>query len=122
MKAVTSGRTSPPSPIKLGVREMLESLIVPSKVIADQFQNTIVELTNGETRIGRVLKKSKVAKDKGSVILSVNPLTEEREKIPRDKIRSMKPSPISPMPEGLLNQFTPDEILDLLAYLGFGAQ
>ena len=44
---------------KLGAREMLESLIEPSKVIADQYQNTIVELTNGELRIGRILKKGK---------------------------------------------------------------
>lgn len=102
---------------KLGSREMLESLTEPSKVIADQYQNTIVELTNGETRIGRILKKGK-----GKVILAVNPLSDEREEIPKDIIRSMKPSPISPMPEGLLNMFTQDEILDLLAYLGFGAQ
>ena len=106
---------------KLGAREMLESLIEPSKVIADQFQNTIVELTNGETRIGRILKKGRGATSKGGVILSTNPLTDEREEIAKDKIRSMKPSPISPMPEGLLNQFTQDEILDLLAYLGFAA-
>jgi putative heme-binding domain-containing protein len=102
---------------KLGAREMAESIVEPSKVIADQFQNTIVELTNGETRLGRVLKRSK---DK--VVLSINPLGGDREEIPKSKIRSMKASPISPMPEGLLDQFTREEILDLLAYLGFGAQ
>lgn len=107
---------------KLGGREVLESLIEPSKVIADQYQNSIVELTNGEIRIGRILKKGQGAKEKGKVILAVNPLTDEREEIPKDKIRSLKASPVSPMPEGLLNLFTRDEILDLLAYLGFGAR
>ena len=34
---------------KLGAREMLESLIEPSKVVSDQFQNTIVELASGLT-------------------------------------------------------------------------
>ena len=47
-------------------------------------------------------------------------MTDEREEIAKEKIRNMKPSPISPMPEGLLSAFTQDEILDLLAYLGFG--
>jgi putative heme-binding domain-containing protein len=100
---------------KLGARDMVESMIEPSKVIADQFQNTIVELTNGETRTGRILKKGK---DK--IAISINPLGGDREEIARSSIRSMKPSPISPMPPGLLNRFTQDEILDLLAYLGFG--
>jgi putative heme-binding domain-containing protein len=100
---------------KLGARDMVESMIEPSKVIADQFQNTIIELTNGETRTGRILKKSK---DK--IAISINPLGGDREEIARSDIRSMQPSPISPMPPGLLNRFTQDEILDLLAYLGFG--
>ena len=54
---------------KLGAREMAESMIEPSKVIADQFQNTIVELANGETRTGRILKKSK-----DRIVISLNPL------------------------------------------------
>ena len=102
---------------KLGAREMAESIVEPSKVIEDQFQNTIVELTDGGTRTGRILKRGK---DK--IVISCNPLAGDREEIPRSKIRSMKASPISPMPEGLLNAFTEDEILDLLAYLGFGPQ
>ncbi len=101
---------------KLGVREMLESIIEPSKMISDQFQNTIIELANGETRTVRILKKSK---DK--VAFSVNPMGGDSEEMARSRIRSMKPSPLSPMPSGLLNPFTQDEVLDLLAYLGFGA-
>jgi len=102
---------------KLGARDMVESIIEPSKVIADQFQNTIVELTNGETRVGRIVKKSKE-----KIAISINPFGGDREEITRSSIRSMKPSPVSPMPPGLLNRFTQDEILDLLAYLGFGEQ
>jgi len=100
---------------KLGARDMVESMIEPSKVIADQFQNTIVELTNGETRVGRIVKKSKE-----KIAISIDPFGSDREEIARSSIRSMKPSPISPMPPGLLNRFTQDEILDLLAYLGYG--
>jgi putative heme-binding domain-containing protein len=105
---------------KLGPRELLESLIKPLKVIADPYQNTIIELANGEALVGRIIEKGKGAKSKGSVILAANPLTDDREEIPKDKIHGMNASPISPMPEGLLNIFAQDEILDLLACLGFG--
>ncbi|MSU50804.1 MAG: c-type cytochrome [Opitutus sp.] len=100
---------------KLGAREMAESLAEPSKVISDQFQMTIVELTNGETRTGRIVERGV---DKFT--LSVNPLGGDREEIPRTLIRATKPSPISQMPPGLLNAFSRDDIVELLAYLGYG--
>jgi len=38
-------------------------------------------------------------------------------KVDRKDILSLKPSPTSPMPDGLLSSLTQDEVLDLLAYL-----
>ncbi len=101
---------------RLGTREMLESLIEPSKVISDQFQNTIVELTSGQTRVGRIVERGK-----DRIVLSLNPLAGDRVEIPKSEIESMRPSPTSPMPAGLLDSLTRDEILDLLAYLGYGS-
>jgi hypothetical protein len=37
--------------------------------------------------------------------------------VPVDKIKSRRISPISTMPQGLLNNLNEEEILDLLAYL-----
>jgi hypothetical protein len=37
--------------------------------------------------------------------------------INRKQIEEIKPSPISMMPEGLLNTLKKDEVLDLLAYV-----
>jgi hypothetical protein len=37
--------------------------------------------------------------------------------VDRRKIEEMKPSPVSMMPEGLLNTLNRDEVLDLVAYL-----
>ena len=37
--------------------------------------------------------------------------------VKRDEIEEMKPSPVSMMPEGLLNTLHHDEVLDLIAYL-----
>ena len=41
----------------------------------------------------------------------------ERTTIARDKIKSLQESPVSPMPENLLNAFKPQELRDLFAYL-----
>jgi hypothetical protein len=37
--------------------------------------------------------------------------------IDRTQVRSIEPSKLSPMPTGLLNLLTKDEILDLVAYV-----
>ena len=38
-------------------------------------------------------------------------------KVNMTQVKSIKPSKLSPMPEGLFNRLKDDEILDLLAYL-----
>jgi hypothetical protein len=38
-------------------------------------------------------------------------------RVDRNKVEEIKPSPVSMMPEGLLNTLNRDEILDLAAYL-----
>lgn len=102
---------------RLGAREMAESLAEPSKVISDQFQTTIVELTDGETRTGRIIERGG---DK--LVLSENPFGGDRVELPRSRVRTMKPSGVSQMPPGLLNSLSRDDILDLLAYLGYGVR
>ena len=42
---------------------------------------------------------------------------EETANVDRKQIKSIEPSTISMMPEGLLNMLKQDEILDLLAYI-----
>jgi len=51
------------------------------------------------------------------IVVQPNPLTLDREEIDKTSIAERHPSRVSPMPEGLLNQFTKEEILDLLAYI-----
>ena len=93
-------------------RDVLESIIEPSKVISDQFQNYIVVKKDGDSATGRIVDETQ---DK--VVIQPNPLAPERIEIKKSEIAERKPSKVSPMPQGLLNQFTEDEILDLLGYL-----
>ena len=41
-------------------------------------------------------------------------------KVRRKDVESVRPSPVSPMPAGLLNTFTEAEVLDLVAFLRAG--
>jgi hypothetical protein len=41
----------------------------------------------------------------------------QQETIDRKKVKSIEPSKTSPMPEGLLALLTPEEIMDLTAYI-----
>jgi hypothetical protein len=47
----------------------------------------------------------------------VDPINGVTLDVPKSDIKSREASRVSPMPEGLLNPFTPEDIADLLAYL-----
>ena len=51
------------------------------------------------------------------VVMQANPLKPDKITIEKSEIKSRGPSKVSPMPEGLVNTFTKDEIFDLIAYM-----
>jgi putative heme-binding domain-containing protein len=93
-------------------QDILESVTEPSKVVSEQYMNTAIEMEDGRVVIGRIVNETA---DK--VELRPNPLETATVTVAKSQISSRKLSKISPMPEGLFNTFTKDEILDLLAYL-----
>jgi putative heme-binding domain-containing protein len=98
-------------------RDILESIIEPSKVISEQFQNTTIKTNDGKLVEGRV-----VDENDARVVVQPNQLLPEKVEVKKDNIKSRAPSKLSPMPEGLVNNFHQDEILDLLAYLVSGGR
>jgi len=93
-------------------RDILESILQPSKVVSEQYQNMTIFKKDGDDITGRVLQ------DTGEkIVVQTNPLTQDKVELRKSAIREMAPSKISPMPEGLVNTFTRAEILDLLAYV-----
>ena len=93
-------------------QDILESSTEPSKVLSEQYMNITIETTAGQVHIGRIVEETP---DK--VVLRTKPLEPETVTIKKSEIESRSLSKISPMPAGLLNTLTKDEILDLLAYL-----
>ena len=98
---------------KYSRRDILESLIEPSKVISDQFQNSNIWKKNGDDVSGRIIDENK-----DRIIVLPNMLAPEvTVEVPISEIARREPSKVSAMPTGLLNQLTQEEILDLLAYI-----
>jgi putative heme-binding domain-containing protein len=97
--------------------DVLSSVIEPSKVISDQYQNITVSLKNGDDVTGRLLEETPE-----KLVLLVDPLTNKKTEVGRKDVEKRQPSKISPMPEGLVNILSKEEILDLLAYMESGGK
>ncbi len=93
-------------------QDILESSTEPSKVLSEQYMNTAIETVAGQVVIGRIVEETPE-----KVVLRKNPLEPETVTIKKSEIESRSLSKVSPMPAGLLNTLTKEEILDLLAYL-----
>ena len=119
---VYAGEGTPLGPELTGVaarlprRDLLESILEPSKVVAELYRNITVMTRSGVIREGRL-----IAEDDAVVTLATNPTEPaERWRVRKKDIASQHISALSSMPSGLLDAFTRDEILDLLAFLEFG--
>ena len=93
-------------------QDLLESSTEPSKVLSEQYMNTAVETKAGQVVIGRIVEETEQ-----KLVLRPNPLAPETVTVLKSDIETRELSKTSPMPSGLLNTFTKEEILDLLAYL-----
>lgn len=91
-------------------KELLESIIHPSHVISSQYSAKLVLTTDGRQLTGLVLPGAA-----GETI--VVPTTGEKVALQPGQIDTVKPSKLSPMPDGLLDPLTVEEIADLFAYL-----
>ncbi|MDB5243272.1 MAG: heme-binding protein, partial [Spirosoma sp.] len=115
-----SGGDIGPDLTQLGTRfsnkDILESIIHPSKVVSDQYASTIFYLKNGQSIVGRLLNEDKV-----NYSISQNPFAaNEVRKIPKKDVTSKRFSQESIMFPGLINSLNPQELKDLMAYLKSG--
>jgi putative heme-binding domain-containing protein len=98
-------------------RDILESIIEPSKVISEQFQATLILTTDGKVIDGRIIEE-----DAKKVVVQPNQLLPDKIEIKKSNIEKRQPSKVSPMPAKLVDNFSRDEILDMLAYIESGGR
>jgi putative heme-binding domain-containing protein len=109
-----------PDLTQLGTRfspkDMLESIIHPSKVVSDQYAATIFTLKDGSSVLGRLTNE-----DNNKYVVSQNPFAPEQlREIPKKEVVSTKISNISIMMPGMINRLNENELKDLMAYLMSG--
>jgi len=98
------------------MRDFLENIIDPSKVISDQYGSLQIEKKDGSLIIGRA-----AGEENGSLLVMTNPMHPAQLTVVKpDEIKSKKDYPVSMMPPGLINTLNQDELLDLIAYVMSG--
>jgi len=95
---------------RLSKRQILESILDPSKDIDPKFAAYIVEVDDGRQLSGLI-----VARDAQS--LTVRDPQGKDTKVPLSKVQAQVPSKKSLMPDQLLRDLTREQAADLLAYL-----
>ncbi len=98
---------------RYSVRDLLEKITQPSKAISDQYAAMVITTTDGRVITGRIVNYHGENMAVLTNMLDPNALVN----VDRRKVESMALSKVSMMPEGLLDTFKEDEILDLVAYL-----
>lgn len=98
---------------RYSVRDLFDQVINPSKVINDQFSAVMVITDNGLVHRGVVVNLNNDRLTLNTDLTDPN----QRVNVDRNRIDEMLVSKISPMPVGLFNRMTKEEILDLVAYL-----
>lgn len=98
---------------RFSAHDLLESIVLPSKTISDQYEAVMIATEDGRVVTGRIINLNGEDLTVMPNMLDPNGLVN----IDRRKVEEMKPSPVSMMPEGLLNTLNEQEVLDLMAYL-----
>ncbi len=96
-------------------RDLLDSVLNPSRVIDEKFRNLIFTLKTNVLAAGTIERE-----DEKTVVIRTSPLLPQTTTLQKADILKREPSPVSPMPPGLLNVLTEQQILDLIAYLESG--
>jgi putative heme-binding domain-containing protein len=94
------------------VKDLVEAICEPSKVVSDQYKASIVQTADGRVLTGRIVSESPT-----SVTIVTDP--EDATKfvdLKRADIEEILPATESLMPKGLLDQLNEAEVLDLIAY------
>ncbi len=98
---------------RFNLNDLTEAIMVPSKVISDQYKGTTVVTISGKSYIGRIVGEN----DELIRVLTSPEDPTKISEISKSEIEELQPSPVSLMPMDLLKPLNQDEVLDLLAYL-----
>ncbi len=98
---------------RFGQKDLLESIVDPSKEVSDQYGAVEIDTLDGKKVVGRIVNLSG-----DNIMVNTDMLNPNGQvTVNRNNVDAMKPSKLSMMPTGLLDTLKEDELLDLMAYL-----
>ena len=97
-------------------RDLLEAILLPSKAVSDQYQDSIFLTNEDELVTGKIMRE-----EHGKLFIQTSPFDWKLTVLAKEDIQSTKASNVSSMPSGLLDSLTQEEILNLIAYIESGA-
>jgi putative heme-binding domain-containing protein len=98
---------------RFSVRDLAEALILPSKVISDQYRGTLIVTVDGKVITGRL-----AGEQDGILTVLTDPYDSNKvTEIKKDDVDELRPAPKSLMPEDLINELNADEVRNLIAYM-----
>ena len=98
-------------------KDILESILWPSKIISDQYEAFMIETTGGDIITGAV-----VMEDDRRIVLRTAQSPDRPVQVPKSQIKTQQKSTVSLMPEELLTGLSHQEINGLIAFLQAGAK
>lgn len=93
-------------------RDILESILFPSKVISDQYQAEMIELTDGKLITGVLVRESATA-----ILVRTGENPDKPAAVQKAQIANRTPSTVSLMPPGLIDALSHAEVEDLLSFM-----
>ena len=93
-------------------KDILESVLWPSRVISDQYQAEMFELNDGKIVSGLIVRENATA-----VLVRTADAPDKPVAVPKAQIANRAPSTVSVMPEGLVDTLSSKQIADLLAFV-----
>lgn len=95
------------------VADVADALLHPNKVISDQYRWDLISMKDGSSLWGRIVEK----KEEDLIVATTAYDLTKTQIVARAAVKTIEPSPISPMPPSLVNSLNEEELRDLLAYL-----
>jgi putative heme-binding domain-containing protein len=93
-------------------KDILESILWPSKVISDQYQAEMFELNDGKIVSGLIVRESAAA-----ILVRTADAPDKPVAVPKAQIANRAQSTVSLMPEGLVDTLSQKQIADMLAFM-----
>jgi putative heme-binding domain-containing protein len=99
---------------RFGRKEILESILWPSRTISDQYESELFETVNGKVHHGLLIRETAAAVQIRTID-SPKPIV-----LAISDLQSRRKSPQSFMPEGLIDGLSQSDIANLLAFVFAG--